>query len=144
MHKQRLAVIIAAALGVVSAFMPWAKVAFFGMSVSAKGTDGGDGFLTIALFAVAGIFAFLGTDRTKAIDASKVKVVAIMGAIITGFMLLELLFFIGFSYSGIGVYLSLIAGFGVLAIPFVIKDTGEISMPTADSVKDEFNEMRNN
>lgn len=144
MHKQRLGVIVAAALGIVSAFLPWAKVSLFGMSISAKGTDGGDGFLTIALFAVAGIFAFLGTDRTKAIDAGKVKTVAIMGAVITVFMLLELLVFIGFSYSGIGVYLSLIAGLAVLAVPFVIKDSGEISMPTADSVKDEFNEMRNN
>lgn len=147
MHKQRLAVIIAAALGVVSAFLPWVTVDMgvlgMSMSVSASGIDANDGFLSLALFVAAGIFAFLGADRTKAIEAGNVKIVTILGGVITLFMLIEL-FRIGISVCGFGVYLSLLAGLAVLAVPFVIKDSGEISMPTADSVKDEFNEMRNN
>ncbi len=59
-------------------------------------------------------------------------------------MILELISFIGFQYSGLGVYVCLLASLGILAVPFVIKDSGEIEMPTKESIKDEFNEMKNN
>ena len=141
MHKQRLAVIVAAGLCMFATFLPWAKVSFFGMSVSVKGTEG-DGWISFALFAVAAVLAFLGDDRNQAIDAGKVKGVAGLGAAITLFMLWELIGSIGFSYSSFGVYLALLAGIAVLAVPFVIKDTGEFEMPTKDSIKQEFNEMK--
>lgn len=35
-----------------------------------------------------------------------------------------------------------LAVIAVLAVPFVIKDTGEFEMPTKDSIKEEFNEMK--
>ncbi|WP_066755807.1 hypothetical protein [Crocinitomix algicola] len=143
MHKQRLAVIVAAGLGMVATFLPWAKVSMFGMSISVKGTEG-DGWISLALFAVAGVLAFLGDDRTQPIDAGKVKGVAGVGAAVTLFMLWELIGSIGFDYSSIGVYLALLAGIAVLAVPFVIKDSGEFEMPTKDSIKEEFNEMKEN
>lgn len=143
MHKQRLAVIVAAAVGMVATFLPWAKVSMFGISISVKGSEG-DGWITFVLFAVAGVLAFLGDDRNQPIDAGKVKGVAGVGAAITLFMLWELIFSIKFSYSSIGVYLALLAGLAVLAVPFVIKDSGEFEMPTKDSIKEEFNEMKDN
>ncbi|MGB1104072.1 MAG: hypothetical protein ACPG21_10645 [Crocinitomicaceae bacterium] len=52
----------------------------------------------------------------------------------------------GASYGslGMGAWLALIASLAVLAVPFVIKDSGEISIPTKDSIKDEFNEIKDN
>lgn len=143
MHKQRLAVIIAAGVGVIATFLPWAKVSFFGMSVSVNGTAG-DGWISFGLCAAAGVMAFLGDDRNTPIESGKVKVVAGLGAAVTLYMLLQFLVLIGISYSSIGVYLALLAGVGILAVPFVIKDSGEFSMPTKDSIKDEFNEMKDN
>lgn len=60
------------------------------------------------------------------------------------YMLFELFISIGLSFSSFGVYLALLAGLGILAVPFVIKDSGEFEMPTTDSIKDEFNEMKDN
>jgi len=69
--------------------------------------------------------------------------VAGIGAAVTLFMLIELIFLIGFKISSIGVYLSVLCGLAILAVPFVVKDNGEISMPDKKSITDEFNQMRN-
>lgn len=145
MHKQRLAVIIAAGLGLVSLFLPWASLSMFGVSYSVNGLQaGGPGYIMLVVFVVAGVFAFLGDDRTAPIDASKVKIVAGVAALGVLMMLYQLLAGIGFSYAGLGAYLAFIAALAVLAVPFVIKDSGAIEMPTADSIKDEFNEIKDN
>jgi len=73
MHKQRLAVIIAAGLGAIAAFLPWAKISFMGFSASASGIEGGDGYLSLILFGVAGAMAFLGDYKNTPIDKAKVK-----------------------------------------------------------------------
>ena len=45
---------------------------------------------------------------------------------------------------GIGLWIGLLASLAIVAVPFVIKDSGEISMPTKESIKDEFNEIKDN
>ncbi len=144
MHKQRLAVIVAAAVGVIALFLPWMSVSmsFLG-SIKLSGTDAG-GWIPFALCAVAGVLAFLGDDRNTAIEATYVKIVAGCGAGVVLFMLWKLFINITVSYAGFGAYLMFLAGVAILAVPFVIKDTGEFSMPTKNSIKDEFNEMKDN
>jgi len=66
MHKQRLAIIIASVIGILSVFMPWANVPIRG-SINAMeqfGDAGSFGVKIILLFAVPIVLAFLG-DRTK-------------------------------------------------------------------------------
>lgn len=136
MHKQRLFIVIAAAIGIISAFLPWVKVSFLGFSTSASGIEGGDGWLSLALFAAAGGLAFVSGDRNAVLDGSMKKAVAGIGAGAAGFMIIEFLR-IGFQFSSFGVYLSLLAGIAVMALPFVIQGDGSMKMPTKDSIKDE-------
>ncbi|MBK7129487.1 MAG: hypothetical protein IPM74_06765 [Crocinitomicaceae bacterium] len=136
MHKQRLFVVIAAAVGIISAFLPWARVSMFGYSASVNGIDGGDGWLSIGLFGVAAGLAIANGDKTKVLEGTMKKAVAGVGAGAAAFMLIELLR-IGFEFASFGVYLSLLAGIGVMAIPFVIKGDGGFEMPTKDSIKNE-------
>lgn len=154
MHKQRLAVVIAAGLGVISTFLPWMKgsINFFGQSstVSYSGIGTLMGILVFLACGGAIALSFIG-DREKAIDADKVKFVAIAGAVA---FLCALLFLVGnigdtggvSGFGGVslgfGLYIAMLAGLAVLAVPFVVKDSGEISMPSKDSIKDEFNNMK--
>ena len=55
MHKQRLAIVIAAALGIVATFLPWVNIAFLG---SVTGTNG-DGWFTLILFIAALVIGLL-------------------------------------------------------------------------------------
>lgn len=136
MHKQRLFIVVAGAVGVLSAFLPWARVSMFGFSTSASGIDGGDGWLSLALFGAAIGLALTNGDKKLVLEGTMKKAVAGIGAGVTAFMLIELLR-IGFDFASFGVYLSILAGAAVMAIPFVIKGDGSMQMPTKDSIKDE-------
>lgn len=60
MHTQRLAVMIIAAIGMLTTFMPWVNAPIIG------GIDGthGDGWITMALFAIPAIICLIN-DKTK-------------------------------------------------------------------------------
>ena len=82
-------------------------------------------------------------DRNIAMEQKMVKGVAIAGGICTLFMIWKLFVDIKLTYAAIGAYLTILAGIVVLAVPFVIKDSGDFQMPTKESIKDEFNDMKN-
>ncbi len=136
MHKQRLFIVIAGAVGVLSAFLPWARVSLFGFSASVNGIDGGGGWLSLALFGAAIGLVLATGDRKLVLGGTMKKAVAGIGAGAAAFMLIELLR-IGFQFASFGVYFSLLAGVAVMAVPFVIKGDGSMQMPTKDSIKDE-------
>lgn len=58
--NQRAIVILTAAIGVLSAFLPWLSAPFLG---SVAGTDGTDGWLVVGLFGVAALMAFAGVPQ---------------------------------------------------------------------------------
>lgn len=66
MNKQRKWMLIAAAVGVVSMFMPWFKISFLGMGSSQNGMHG-NGILVFICFLAGGIIAFLG-NQEKSLD----------------------------------------------------------------------------
>ena len=116
-----------------------------GFSTSVSGIGTWQGILIFLMCAGAGVLAFLGEDRNGPIEANFVKFVAIAGGV--SFLLLLLIIIngagSGFGASfGAGIWLELVATLAIVAVPFVIKDSGEISMPTKDSIKDEFNNMK--
>lgn len=142
MHKQRLFIAVAAALGVVSAFLPWATVSFFGMSATVSGTQGGDGWISLALFATAAGMTIGMGDRAQQLEAKAKKSVAGIGAACIAFMAYELVSIMGAGIgasAGIGVWLSLVAGLAVVALPFAIKGDGGFEMPTKDTIKADLN-----
>lgn len=142
MHKQRLFIAIAGAVGVIAAFLPWisATMPFFG-TVSVSGISGmvGDGWITLGLSGAAAGLAIAKGDKTQELDAQMKKIIGGLGAGIAGY----LLFFMfiraqgGLSVMGMGVWLTLLAGLVVMAIPFVIKGDGGFEMPNKDTIKED-------
>jgi len=62
MNKQRKFVLIAAAVGIISMFLPW--ISFFGFSINGMH---GSGIVVFLCFAVSGIISLLG-DQTKNLE----------------------------------------------------------------------------
>jgi peptidoglycan/LPS O-acetylase OafA/YrhL len=138
MNKQRKFVLIAAAIGIISMFLPW--ISFFGFTINGMH---GSGILVFLCFIVSGIIALLG-DQTRNLDKTMWGITLIAGAI----ALLVILYFLidssgnsnlfgsatGFSF---GFYLSGLAAIGVLASAYLFRS------PT-DSLKDSFSGMKKN
>lgn len=61
MNKQRLAVLIAAAVGMLASFMPWVKAPLVG---SVNGINGADGWINLVLFAIPLALCLL-KDKTQ-------------------------------------------------------------------------------
>lgn len=137
-------------LGIVGAakIMSGSSLPFFG-KISQNGFQSGwTGWGTLlALIAAAGIM-FKESDNTKPVDNATQKIVFISGVVATLFPIIAMLI-ISFNNDyalaslGFGIFLSLIGGLGVLAMLFVVKDNGDISMPNKQSITDELNQMRN-
>ena len=120
-----LIIIIAAVLGVIVTFLPWATVSFLGVSESVNGLGGdgvmGDGIITLILFIVAGVLAGIkfqggmGTGFKVAITIIS-AIAAIIGMVeianINGNSL-------GLASVGFGVYLVIIAGIAGAILPWI-------------------------
>lgn len=129
MHRQRLFIVIAAAIGAISVFLPWrtVSVGFFGASMS-EGMNGfnGAGVVAFFCFLVAGILSFAG-DQTSHLPKKSwvgvliLAVVALNCAIIylikvktSGYGFMEL----GIGY---GCYLGMAAAFAIGAAAWLLK-----------------------
>jgi peptidoglycan/LPS O-acetylase OafA/YrhL len=135
MNKQRKFVLIAAAVGIISMFLPW--ISFFGFSINGMH---GSGILVFLCFVVSGIIALVG-DQTKNLEKTMWGITLIAGAL----ALLIILYFLidsgnenpfgsvtGFSF---GFYLSGIAAIGVLLSAYLFRSP-------ADNLKDSFTSMK--
>jgi|GEM_PF-1725655 len=125
MHKQRLSLVISAAVGIIATFLPFMKTWFY--SVSLIETRDGSGYVVLALFAICIIITLVG-NRTVAMTK-----VHLAGAIIAGVLpgLLLLLFVISrvnddlakfLTNFDIGFYAILIASAAILILGLFIKD----------------------
>lgn len=138
MHKQRKFVLIAAAIGIISMFLPW--ITFFGFSINGMH---GSGILVFLCFVVSGIIALLG-DQTKNLEKTMWGITLIGGAIA---LLVILYFLIDSSGSnnifgsvtgfGIGFYLTGLAAIGILFSAYLLRGA-------TDNLKDSFNSMKKN
>ena len=122
-HKQKLYALIAAGIGLIAMFLPWWKISFGGifnvggMGASINGLHG-LGILVFLGFAGAGVLSFLG-DKTKPFDG-QFKLIA--AGCFAGAALITLIQFLrASSFTGIGIWLSLIAGIGGAVIVYVLK-----------------------
>ena len=122
-HKQKAYALIAAVLGVIAMFLPWWKVSFggifkmAGMGGSINGMHG-VGVLAFIGFLGAGIITALG-DKTKPFEGQPKLIAA---GCFAGAALFTLIQFIRLSsFTGIGIWLSLIAGIGGALLVYVVK-----------------------
>ncbi|MEO8766103.1 MAG: hypothetical protein ABI416_17505 [Ginsengibacter sp.] len=139
MNKQRKFILIAAAVGVISMFLPWISISIFGYTQSQNGMHD-IGILAFLCFVVSGIIAYLG-DQTKNLDKNMWGIVLVAGAL----ALISAIWFyfkindsiMGGSLVGFGLYISAIAAIGVLGSAYLFRS------PT-DNIKDSFNSMKKN
>ncbi|MBA2248607.1 MAG: hypothetical protein H0W12_00280 [Chitinophagaceae bacterium] len=113
MSKQRKYVLIAAAIGAVSVFLPWYTISVFGYSSSVSGMHD-FGILVFLCFLAAGGVTLLG-DQTKNLDKTFWMVALIASALAALLMVFHLFRMMdAFSYVGFGFWLSLLASIGLL------------------------------
>ena len=119
MNKQKLFTLIAAGLGAIATFLPWASVSMMGFSKSVSGTAG-DGILTLILFIVIIVLALAGNLAnmvTKIITA-----LLSVGCLAIGiYDMGNLDKFGGIAETGIGLYLLIVASIAVIGIVFGMK-----------------------
>lgn len=135
--KQRKFVLISAAVGFVSIFLPWVSISLFGYTQSVNGMHD-KGILVFICFVVSGVIAWLG-DQTKNLDRTMWTVTLLAGAIA---LLFTIWFYsqatssiVGSSLIGFGVYIAAIASIGILASAYIYRSPG-------DNLKDGFNNMK--
>lgn len=137
MNKQRKFVLIAAAVGVISMFLPWISVSLFGYTQSENGMHGIGILIFICFLASAGL-AYLG-DQTKNLDKSSWGIVLAAGAIA---LISTISFYVkasdsimGNSLVGFGLYIGGLAAIGVLAAAYMFRSPADSLKDTFDSVK---------
>src|SRR5437868_9913628 len=114
-HKQKLYALIAAALGVISMFLPWWSIGFLGGSVNGMHDLGIVAFLG---FAGAGVLSYIG-DKTKPFEGQNKMIAAGCFAGAAAVTLIQYLR--ASSFTDFGIWLSLICGIGGAVIVYVLK-----------------------
>ena len=136
MNKQRKFVLIAAAVGVISMFLPWVSISILGYTQSVNGMHG-SGILVFLCFAASGIIAYLG-DQTKNLDKTMWAATLIAGALAALIVIWYIIDASGNpfgSFLGFGVYIAALAAIGVLLAAYIFRS------PT-DNIKDGFSSIK--
>ncbi|MFI5130823.1 MAG: hypothetical protein ACHQFX_12555 [Chitinophagales bacterium] len=122
LHKQKLYALIAAALGLISMFLPWWKLSFGGFGgLGAYSVNGMHdlGIISFFGFIGAGILTFVMGDKTKPFEGQAKMIVAACFASAGLFALIQ--FLRQTSYTSLGIYLAILAGVAGAAIVYVVK-----------------------
>jgi hypothetical protein len=137
MCKQRKFVLISAAVGFISMFLPWISLSMMGYSQSVNGMHD-KGILIFLCFVASGVISYLG-DQTTNLDKTMWSVTLLAGAIA---LLFTIWYYseasnsiLGSSFIGFGVYIAAIASIGILVSAYMFRS------PT-DNLKDGFNSMK--
>lgn len=137
LNKQRKFVLIAAAVGVISCFLPWYSISMFGYSSSVSGMHSW-GILAFLAFIGAGIVAFVG-DQTKPMNQSFWLISLACGALS---LLGVLIFFIQLSGAtgsgggyGFGIFTGAAAAITVLASAYMYRSPSDSIKGGFDSLK---------
>jgi len=136
MSKQRKFILIAAAIGVISIFLPWITIGVFGVSNSINGFRS-YGIVVFLAFAVAIVINILG-DQTKTLDQTMWMVALAAGVVAVLFTILfytDLNGGYGVVDPGFGLWLALIAAAGVLGSAWLYKNPSDNLKSGFDSIK---------
>ncbi|MCP5047662.1 MAG: hypothetical protein GY940_10855 [bacterium] len=129
MSKQRMSMLIAAGIGVLAAFLPWATVLAFSVSGIS-----GSGVITLALYAITAALMLLG-DKNSNLTGGKFTTALILsglGSFVGIYEMINISSKLGASKAGaflsqsisigIGLYLTILAGIAVIVLAFVQKN----------------------
>lgn len=131
LNKQRKFILISAAVGVVSIFLPWISISFMGYGSSINGFHD-VGMLVFLGFVVSGVVAFLG-DQTKTLEKNRWFVALASGAVA---LLFTLIFWLRVgSVAGFGLWIGLLAAAGVTGSAWMFKNPDDTIQGGFDSFK---------
>lgn len=111
-------VAIAAVVGIIATFLPWVSSTVFGITVTAKGSDG-DGWITFVMFiAVLGLAVF---DMLKGAKWAKItiSIVAALAAVVALIKIPDILSSDGLLSMGVGLILAIVAGIVAAIMPWI-------------------------
>ena len=127
-------ILIAAAVGVVSMFLPWASVLGF----SVNGMNGW-GILVFLCFLGASALTLMG-DQTKNLEPPYWLMAIVAGGLASLIMLVNLINASGtLAYLSIGFYGALLASFGVVAMAYMHRSAGDSLQGGYDKLRSSFN-----
>lgn len=133
MSKQRKMILIAAAVGVIAMFLPWASV--FGFSMNGMY---GWGIVVFLCFLGAVALTVMG-DQTKNLEPVYWLAAVVAGGLASLIMLVNLInASSGLSYLGIGFYGALLASFGVVVLAYMHRSAGDSLQGGYDKLKSSF------
>ncbi|RYF79734.1 MAG: hypothetical protein EON98_14265 [Chitinophagaceae bacterium] len=138
MTKQRKMMLVAAAVGIISVFLPW--VSIFGYSVNGMH---GWGVLVFICFLVTGAVAFLG-DQTTNLTSTSWMIALIASGLAAVLMVIN--FFVDMDklrYLGFGFYISLAASLALVAFTYMHRSVNDSLQSGFDSLKSSFNSGAN-
>jgi len=134
MHKQRLAILIVAGIGMLAIFMPWYKSPITG---TVDGTQGALGWIIFSLFTIPLAFSLLD-NRTNAIRKTPLYVAMIAGILSASlglYAILSVAIYLNAEMDsgsldsqlyrisfGFGLYLTVIAGIAIPIVALINKD----------------------
>jgi len=138
MHRQRRFVLIVAAIGVISVFLPWVTIGnVLGDSINANGFSGVGIIVFIALLAAV-ILALMG-DQTKAEEKNTWMVTLIAGAVALLFGIIKYGQISGSTFGiaspGYGLWIALAASLAVILCAWLFKSPGDTLQSGFDSLK---------
>jgi hypothetical protein len=126
MHKQRLSLVISAAVGIIATFLPFMKTWF--NSVSLIETRDGSGYVVLALFAICIIITLVG-NRTAAMTKGHLAG-AIIAGVLPGLLIILAAIAMGnddlaniFTSFDIGFYVILVVSAAIVILGLSIKDS---------------------
>ena len=145
LNKQRKLIAIAAAVGIITIFLPWITISASlfdaGMSQSTNGFHG-TGILVFLAFAAALCMTFID-DQTTTMPQGLWAITIISGLVALLFVVINLLKSNnqGFGFvevkNGFGLYIALAASIGVVAFAWVFRTPGHTVMNSLESLKKE-------
>lgn len=149
LHKQRKFILLSAALGFISIFLPWKTVSagLFGAGMS-DGINGfhGVGILAFLLFIVAGVISVLGT-QTSSLDRSSWLAVLASGAVALICVVVNISTTAGSSMGfvelsvGFGCWISLAAAVGIAGSAWLFRSPGDNFKEGLDQLKKNFSSL---
>jgi len=136
-------ILIAAAIGLISVFLPWIKfsASMFGNEIASESINGfhGWGVLAFLAFAVACVLSLMG-DQTKTLDKTMWMVTLAMGVVALFAVVIRLLNsgpveMVAEVKFGFGIWIALAASLGTLAAAWMFKNPEDTLKDGLESLK---------
>ena len=147
LHKQRKFILILAAIGAISVFLPWFTISAEGLGVRVSDSESGfhgTGVLVFLAFVAAGILTLVG-DQTRTMDRTIWTSTLCAGGVALLFVVINIVRTsgsgdgFGFAHAGpgFGVWIALLGSIGTLAAAWLLRTPG-------DTLKGGFDSLRHN